>query len=147
MGDQTLFRRPTTDDQRPAVCQIAVAVLDLDAAAERWSALLGVPAAIEDIPDEGVRVARLELGGLELELIAPTGANSIARFLEKRGEGLHHIGLAVPNLEAAIAAAAASGFPCVRGPAQGRHYRYTFLEPKSANGVLVELMELPSDTP
>ena len=141
MGDDKSVRRTTHDARRTQLCQLAIAVRDLDAAAERWSALLGVPASVEDIPDEGVRVARLDLGGLELELIAPTGANSIARFLEKRGEGLHHIGLAVPNLEAAMAAAAASGFPCVRGPAQGRHYRYTFLEPRSANGVLVELME------
>jgi len=141
MGNDAPSPRAAHDALRTRLSQIALAVRDLDAAAVRWSALLGAPAAIEDISDEGVRVARLDLGGLELELIAPTGANSIARFLEKRGEGLHHIGLAVPNLEAAIAAAAASGFPCVRGPALGRHYRYTFLEPKSANGVLVELME------
>jgi len=104
---------------------------------------------VEEVKEQGVRVAFVPTGESNLELVEPLsaeegGADSpIARFLEKRGEGIHHICLQVQDIEAALARLAAEGFRVLdKTPRLGAHgKRIAFLHPASAHGVLIELLE------
>lgn len=124
---------------------VAVAVSDLDAAVENFEGKLSVPCErVEEVPTENARVAFFDVGGAHLELVASTvEGSSIARSIEKRGEGLHHICLEVENIEAALALAKAAGIRLVNeAPVPGAGgTKVAFLHPKSLNGVLVELVE------
>ena len=100
-----------------------------------------------EVPEEGVEIAFLPMGDAEIELLRPlhTGeeGGGVARFLEKRGEGMHHVCIAVPDIEVAMAQLKAAGARLLsdvpqEGPG-GR--RYVFVHPKSAHGVLLELYE------
>jgi methylmalonyl-CoA epimerase len=99
---------------------------------------------IEHVAHEQVKVAMLTLGESRIELLEATSADSaVGRFLEKRGEGLHHVALRVPDLAAAVEKLKVAGVRLVSGTIQvgsGGH-RYVFVHPKSANGVLLELVE------
>lgn len=123
---------------------VGVAVHDIDAASELFSALLGLEVeAVEEVPGEKVRVAMLPVGGSRIELIEPAADDSpVAGFLAKRGEGLHQIAVRVDDIEAAVARAEELGVRVlgeVREGAAGM--RVTFLHPKDCHGVLVELVE------
>jgi methylmalonyl-CoA/ethylmalonyl-CoA epimerase len=124
---------------------IGVAVRSLEASLNFYRDTLGLPlAGIETIAAEKVRVAMLPLGGTRMELLEATGEDSpIARFLEKRGEGIHHIALAVDQLDARLRQLEAAGVRIL--PGQGEYgasgHRYAFLHPSSCGGVLVELVE------
>ena len=125
---------------------IAIAVEDLDSALTFYRDALG--AEVNDrreIPAEGVEVAFLPLGEAEIELLRPLDpGNSIGRFIEKRGEGIHHICLLVDNIEAAVTQLVNQGARMateVRSHADGT--RYAFVHPKSTHGVLLELYEEP----
>ncbi|MCK4471771.1 MAG: methylmalonyl-CoA epimerase, partial [Anaerolineae bacterium] len=91
------------------------------------------------------RIAFLPVGESEIELVEPLTAESgVARFLEKRGEGLHHICLEVDDIEAALQDLAAKGIRLIdEQPRRGAHGRVAFLHPKSTHGVLIELIEKP----
>jgi methylmalonyl-CoA epimerase len=126
---------------------IAIVVRNLDDALAFYRDTLGVtPSQIIEFPREGVKIAFLPLGGpngSEIELLEPTSAETgVARFLEKRGGGLHHICLEVPDIEQAIVDLRASGAMLLddspRPTAEGRG---VFLHPKGAQGVLVELVQ------
>jgi len=126
---------------------IGIAVRSLDAALRFYRDNLGMAlAGIEEVPAEKVRVAMIPLGDTRLELLEATAADSaIARFLEKRGEGIHHIALEVKELDASLQRLEASGVRVLPGKGEygaGGH-RYAFLHPSSCNGVLVELVEAP----
>ncbi|MGH9467268.1 MAG: methylmalonyl-CoA epimerase [Terriglobales bacterium] len=128
----------------PALDHLGVAVRDLDAAC-RVYALLGIEAeGREEVPHEGVRVAMLPLASGRIELLEPTSPDStVGRFLAKRGEGLHHVALAVPDLPAAIARLKSSGAKLVNETVQtgaGGH-QYVFVHPSSSGGVLLELIQ------
>ncbi len=121
---------------------------DLDAACGFY-ALLGIAAeGREVVAQEQVEVAMLPLAAGRIELLQPTAPDSpVARFLERRGEGLHHIALQVPDLAAAVARLRAAGVRLVRDEAQigaGGH-KYVFVHPSSAGGVLLELVEAPRE--
>jgi methylmalonyl-CoA epimerase len=91
-------------------------------------------------------VAFFELGGCRIELVEGIGAdNPTAKFIEKRGEGIHHICLEVDDLAAELSRLEGAGFPLIdRVPKPGsRGTRVAFLHPKGCNGVLVELVERP----
>lgn len=124
---------------------LGIAVRDLEAARGLYALLgAGMPRR-EMILDEQVEVMMLPLGdGTRLELLQPTMADSpVGRFLARRGEGLHHIALRVPDLPAAVAHLRAHGVRLVSERVQtgaGGH-RYVFVHPASASGVLVELVE------
>ena len=124
---------------------IGIAVNSLAEAVPVFSALLGSNnAGQEDVPSEGVRVAFFGTGPGRIELLEATGPDSpVARFLARRGEGVHHVCLAVEDLEAALERAEAAGLralePRIREGAGGR--RVAFLQPKTASGVLIELSE------
>ena len=128
---------------------IAVVVQDMEAALKVYRDALGLPLArVEDVPAEGVKVAFLPMpeGDGEVELVQPTDEESgIARFLAKRGQGIHHICFRVDDIQAAMDHVVANGLQVIedepRVGSQGQ--KYVFIHPKSAHGVLIELYELP----
>ena len=125
---------------------IAVAVKDLDAALTFYRDALGIEVSERrEIPAEGVEVAFLPVGDSELELLQPLDpANSIGRFLGKRGEGIHHVCMLVEDIAAAVTRMEGEGARMateVRSHPDGT--RYAFVHPKSTHGVLMELYEKP----
>ena len=125
---------------------IAIVVEDIDKALEVYQQAIGLPLeAVHDEPDEAVRVAYLPTPGGEVELIQPTtGDSGVAKYLAKRGEGLHHICLEVDNIDESVGRMKASGMEILGSPRTNkRGDKYVFVHPKSAHGVLVELYELP----
>ena len=124
---------------------VAIAVEELDAAVSVYSALLGRPdSGREVVQSEQVRIAFFELGESRLELLEPTAEDSpVGRFLKRRGPGLHHIAIEVPDIESALERCRAAGLQTVgkapRRGAGGR--RVAFLHPGSTGGVLLELSE------
>ena len=129
----------------PIIDHVGIAVNSLQTAIPRWTALLGIPPAEEErIESEDVRVAFFGEGPGRIELLEPTGVKSpIARHLESRGEGVHHVCVRVPDLDAAVRHAADAGLepipPTIRPGADGS--RVAFLHPRSMGGVLLELRE------
>lgn len=125
---------------------VGIAVADLDAAAAAYAAL-GWQAEDGDeaVPAQGVRVRMLRGGpGPGLELLAPVGADGpVARFLERRGPGLHHVAYAVADLDAEMARLRALDAPFVDAAPRPGHggTRVAFLHPRWTGGVLVELVE------
>ena len=128
---------------------VAIIVRNLEQALAFYRDTLGIePSEVKAVPTEQVRIAFLPLGGpggSEIELIEPTTSDSsLTRFLEKRGEGLHHICLEVDDIDAALAEMREQGAPVLdaqpRIAAQGRAI---FLHPKGTNGVLLELLQKP----
>jgi methylmalonyl-CoA epimerase len=124
---------------------IAIAVHDLDAALAFYRDGLGLEVTERrEEPDEGVEIAFLPAGEGEIELIRPLDEEGgVARFLEKRGEGLHHICVAVDDVEVAMEQLRATGAQLLsEEPRVNIHgTRYVFVHPKSAHGVLLELYE------
>ena len=124
---------------------IGIAVRDLATATKTWQTLLGVEAgpAVE-VPEEGVRIAFLRAGNPKIELLEPlTPESVIAKFIEKRGEGIHHVAFAVSDIKADMARLAAEGVPVLdKEPRFRGGNRYAaFCHPKGANGVLTELVQ------
>ena len=126
---------------------VAIVVRDMDAALRFYRDMLGVqPSNVIDFPQEGVKIAFLPMGGpagSDIELLEPTDPTTgVARFLEKRGEGLHHICLEVPDIDSALAELRAAGAAVLderpRLTAEGRGI---FLHPKGTSGVLLELIQ------
>jgi methylmalonyl-CoA/ethylmalonyl-CoA epimerase len=126
---------------------VAIVVRDLEAALRFYRDTLGVaPSRILDFPREGVKIAFLPLGGRggsEIELLEPTDpAGGVARFLGKRGEGLHHLCLEVDDIDTALAELTAAGAAVLdlapRLTAEGHGI---FLHPKGTGGVLLELVQ------
>jgi methylmalonyl-CoA epimerase len=128
---------------------LGVAVPDLSEALRLYRDLLGLTLLeTETVESDGVKVAILELGGGHLELLEPTGPGSpVARFLEKRGPGIHHVALAVKDCAAAIGVLDAAGARMLdtapRPGAGGK--RIAFVHPRSAGGVLLELCQRVED--
>jgi methylmalonyl-CoA epimerase len=126
---------------------VAIVVRSIDQALALYRDVLGLqPSAIKALPGEGVRIAFLPSGGpggSEIELVEPTDPTTgVAQFLEKRGEGLHHICLETPDIDAALAYLNAQGARVIDSvPRQAAEGRAIFLHPRSANGVLLELVE------
>jgi methylmalonyl-CoA epimerase len=127
-----------------SVDHIGVAVKSL-AAAKGIYEQLGLKLSPEEtVEAEQVRVVMVPLGESRMELLEPTSENSvIAKFIAKRGEGLHHVSLRVPDLPAAVERLKRSGVQLVSNEIKvgaGGH-RYVFVHPSSAGGVLLELVE------
>ena len=127
------------------VDHIGIAVRSIDRALEFYRDALGVsPVHRTVVEHEGVEAAVLPAGESRLELIEPTTPGSvIARFLERRGEGLHHVALEVDDVEAAAEAVRQSGRRLVVDRVQtgAEGYKYVFVHPKGTGGVLLELVE------
>jgi methylmalonyl-CoA/ethylmalonyl-CoA epimerase len=126
---------------------VAIIVHNIEQALAFYRDTLGItPREIKEVSTEQVRIAFLPMGGpggSEIELIEPTNPDSsLARFLEKRGEGLHHICLEVDDIDAALADMQAKGAPVLdKQPRLAAEGRAIFLHPRGTNGVLLELVE------
>jgi methylmalonyl-CoA/ethylmalonyl-CoA epimerase len=123
---------------------LAVVVENMDAALGFWRDALGLPVGeVRDVPQEAVRVAFLDAGEAHIELVEPTTADSgIARYLAKRGAGLHHVCLEVDDIEAAMNQMRALHVELINeSPRERDGRRYAFIHPSSTGGVLVELYE------
>jgi methylmalonyl-CoA epimerase len=126
---------------------VAIIVRNIEQALVFYRDTLGItPSEIKEVPTEQVRIAFLPMGGpngSEIELIEPTTPNSsLTRFLEKRGEGLHHICLEVADIDTALAEMQEKGVPVLdKQPRIAASGRAIFLHPKGTNGVLLELLE------
>ncbi len=106
--------------------------------------------AVEEVPGEQVRVAMIPCGAMRIELLEPTSPESpIARFLERRGPGLHHVCLASDDIDADDARLRQEGYELLRdAPSRGAGgCRVQFLHPRSAGGVLIELSQETEATP
>ncbi len=127
------------------VNHIAVVVDDIHAALGFWRDVLGLELTeLRDVPAEAAQIAFLPVGDSEIELVQPTTADSgIAKFMAKRGAGMHHICLEVDDIESAMAQLKAKGVRLIHdAPMTGADgKRYAFIHPQSATGVLVELYE------
>jgi methylmalonyl-CoA/ethylmalonyl-CoA epimerase len=128
-----------------ALDHTGIAVVDLDASITFYRDVLGMPFVHrETIVEQGVEAALLDVGDSHVELIAPLGADTgVARFLEQRGPGLHHVAYRVDDIEAALASLSAAGVRLIdeRPRAGIRGSRVAFLHPTAAGGVLTEIVE------
>jgi methylmalonyl-CoA epimerase len=131
-----------------SIHHIAIAVHDLDAALGFYRDTLGLEVTERrEVPEEGVEIAFLPAGEGEIELLRPLDeASGVARFLEKHGEGLHHVCLAVDDIDVAVERLRTAGARLLSTePRVNAHgTRYVFVHPRSANGVLLELYEMPA---
>ena len=125
---------------------IGVAVHSIDEARGLYEALGLEITAIEEVPAEGVRVAFIPCGESSIELLEPTGVDSpVARFLARRGPGVHHLCLGTGDVAGADARLRAAGLEVLRpAPTRGAGGCWVqFVHPKSAGGVLLELSQRP----
>lgn len=124
---------------------IGIAVKSLDEALPFYRDNLGMAfAGIEEVAEQKVRVAMLQVGESKIELLEPTSEESpVAKFLEKSGPGIHHLAYEVEDIDAAIAKLLADGARMIdERPRNGAHgTRIAFVHPKSSNGVLTELCQ------
>jgi methylmalonyl-CoA epimerase len=131
----------------PKINHVAIVVENIEQALEVYRDAIGLPLEqIAEEPAEQVRVAFLPTPSGEIELIQPTTADSgVAKFLAKRGEGLHHICLEVESIEATVHEMTTRGLEVLGQPRLNkRGEKYLFIHPKSAHGVLLELYERPA---
>jgi methylmalonyl-CoA/ethylmalonyl-CoA epimerase len=133
-----------------SVNHIGIAVSSIEEQLSFYRDVLGATLeGTEEVPDQGVKVAFFRVGGIRLELLEPTDPSSpVARFLEKRGPGLHHIAYTVDDLPARIRHLKEKGVHLIdEKPRPGAHQMsIAFLHPKSSFGVLTELCQ-PGDEP
>ncbi|MDK2855578.1 MAG: methylmalonyl-CoA/ethylmalonyl-CoA epimerase [Bacillota bacterium] len=127
------------------VDHIGIAVADLQKALKLYEETLGIKCAgVEEVAEQKVRTAFLPVGDTEIELLESTDPTStVARFIEKRGEGIHHIALRVDDIKTALEKMKAAGIRLldeVPRPGAGGA-RIAFLHPKDTGGVLIELIE------
>src|SRR5215472_3543167 len=123
---------------------VAVLVRDIDAAAAKYQELFGLSAREREVvASQKTEAALLPCGESNVELIAPRGNESLERYLEKRGPGLHHIAIQVEGIEAALGLLKGLGVPLIdEEPRRGaRGHKVAFVHPKATGGVLVELVE------
>ncbi|MCZ8355215.1 MAG: methylmalonyl-CoA epimerase [Cyclobacteriaceae bacterium] len=124
---------------------IGIAVKNLDEANALFAKLLGKPHyKIEIVESEGVRTSFFDVGGVKIELLEATKPDSpIAKFIKKKGEGVHHLAFGVSNIEKEVQKAKENGFnPLSEVPKNGADNKIiTFLHPKTTNQVLVELCQ------
>lgn len=124
---------------------IGIAVKDLGKSNELFSNLFGEPHyKVEEVESEGVKTSFFQVGANKIELLEATKSDSpIAKFIEKKGEGIHHIAIDVDDIEAEISRLKGCGFIVLNEtPKQGADNKLVaFLHPKSTNGVLIELCQ------
>jgi methylmalonyl-CoA/ethylmalonyl-CoA epimerase len=126
---------------------VAIVVRSLDASLALWRDLLGLELeAVTDIPTDRVRIAFLGVGESKVELVEPTDdTTGVARFLASKGEGFHHVCFEVDNLAEALIRLELDGLELIdSAPRRGAEGPVAFIHPRSCQGVLVELIEVPA---
>ncbi len=131
-----------------AINHIGIAVRSIEDQRSFYEGVLGAEfEGLEDVPSQKVRVGFFRVNDVRLELLEPTDPSStIATFLEKRGEGLHHLAFTVENIQSRIAELQEQGLRMIdQTPRPGAHHmQIAFVHPKSTFGVLTELCEPPA---
>ncbi len=126
---------------------VGIAVTDLEAAVREYGSALGVePVHRERVEDQGVEEVLLPAGSSYIQLLAALGPDTpVGRFLERHGEGVHHVGYRVAHVGEVLGRLRAAGVPLVdEAPRQGsRGTTVAFVHPKGFRGVLVELVQEP----
>ena len=128
------------------VHHVALIVRSIDEAGRLWRDSLGLELeAIQDIPQDRVRIAFLPVGETMVELVEPTDdTTGVGRFLARRGEGFHHVCFEVPNLAETLLRLEIDGLELIdSAPRHGAEGPVAFIHPRSCHGVLVELIEAP----
>ncbi len=123
---------------------IAIAVKSIDETLKVLSDVLGVKCEhMEEIPDQGVKAAAINVGDVTIELVQPVKPDTgIAKFVETKGDGIHHIAFEVADLEKELAALEAKGVALIdKKPRKGMAGMIAFLHPKATKGVLIELVQ------
>jgi methylmalonyl-CoA epimerase len=124
---------------------IGIAVRSLSEAVKVYEQAIGLKVAgYDEVDEQGVRVAMLDIGESRIELLEPTRPDSpIEKFMTKRGEGIHHIAVRVDNIEQALERLKTAGVRLIdEKPKRGAHNtRIAFIHPASTHGVLMELVE------
>jgi methylmalonyl-CoA/ethylmalonyl-CoA epimerase len=130
--------------QPTRIHHVAIVVRDMDKALATYRDSLGLPLdVLLPIVSDGVRIAFLPVGESNIELVEPTDSGTgVARFVESRGEGFHHVCFEVDDVAAELDRLAAAGIELIdNAPRQGAEGPVAFLHPRSCHGVLVELIE------
>ncbi len=126
---------------------IGIAVKSIEACLPYYEKVLGLPCySVEEVVDQKVKTAFFMVGQTKIELLEPTSEDStIAKFIEKRGEGVHHLAFAVDDLSSALAEVEKQGIQLIdKQPRKGAEgLNIAFLHPKSTCSVLTELCEHP----
>lgn len=145
-GGEIIF---TEESMIKKVNHIAIAVRDLDQAAQFYQNALGLHlSGVEVVAEQKTRVGFFKIGESQIELVQPAEAGSpLDKFLETRGSGIHHICLEVDDIEREIESLVAKGITMIDRTARvgAHHAKVAFIHPKSSAGVLIELVELPKD--
>jgi methylmalonyl-CoA/ethylmalonyl-CoA epimerase len=132
------------ESDSPRLAHVGIAVASIDDALKFYRDVLDLPPHSAPEIKDGARIVGLRFGETDVELLEPvTPDGPIAKFLDRRGPGIHHVCYRVSNLDAALARAAAAGFRLVdQEPRLGAGgHRIAFLHPKSTAGILIELTE------
>jgi lactoylglutathione lyase/methylmalonyl-CoA/ethylmalonyl-CoA epimerase len=127
------------------ISHIGIAVKDADTALKMYREVLGLePSSIETVESQQVKTVHIPIGDSSIELLESTSPDGVvAKFIEKRGEGIHHIAIEVDDIEAALAKMKAEGFQLIdETPRMGAgNMQIAFIHPRSTNGVLLELCQ------
>ena len=139
-------RLPETVRRIGRVHHVALIVRSIEDSLRLWRDALSLELeTVMDIPSDHVRIAFLGVGESKIELVEPTDdTTGVARFLESKGEGFHHVCFEVPNLAEALMRLEIDGIELIdSAPRKGAEGPVAFLHPRSCHGVLVELIEAP----
>lgn len=122
---------------------VAIAVHDIRASMRLYSEILGAPFLFAgEAHKQGFRWAQFRLpGGGKFELVTPLGEGFVSRFLDRRGEGVHHVTMKVPDIHRAIAHLDDSGVPLFSVSTDDEQWKEAFVHPKDANGVLLQFAQ------
>jgi methylmalonyl-CoA epimerase len=121
---------------------IGIGVRDAEQAARLWTEVFGVKAK-PPVTERDMKVVMIPIGDILVELIAPIGEGVMAKFLEKRGEGLHHLCFEVDDIYSAMKELTAKGMELIdKEPREGAEGKIAFLHPKSTYGVLTEIVQV-----
>ena len=124
------------------VNHIGIAVKNMDEAREFWIKMYGVETP-PPMTEKDMQVCMIKLGDVLIELLAPVGEGVMSKFIEKRGEGIHHICYEVENVYSAIKELAAKGMELVdKEPREGAEGKIAFLHPRATHGVLTEIVQV-----
>ena len=108
-----------------------------------WNQFLNVEAEEhKEIPDQKVKIAFLQVGETKIELLEPLGEGAVSKFLEKRGEGIHHIAVQVDDINSVLTSMKEAGVKLIdETPREGAEGKIAFVHPKSTGGILLELVQ------